>query len=88
MDASLTPEQRRLRASSAAHTRWSKEPDWSAATQPARDGYLAKLEREIDPDGKMPADERRRRAVQLRRARMQALALKSSQARAAKRGAA
>lgn len=86
--AALTPDQRRLRASAAAHTRWSKEPDYRAATQPARDGLLARFEREVDPDGTMPDAERIRRATQLRKAHMQKLALKSSQARAAKRGAA
>lgn len=34
-----------------AHTRWAKEPDRRAATAPARKGFRARFEREIDPDG-------------------------------------
>lgn len=84
----LSPAQRSLQAQVAAHTRWAKEVDATTATQPARDGLLARFEREVDPTGQMDPADRRKRAQQLRRAHMQRLALKSSQARAAKRGAA
>jgi hypothetical protein len=83
---SLTPEQRRLRASVAAHVQWASEPDRSARTKAARDGLLAKYEREVDPDGKLPPEERRRRAEHLRKAHMARMALASSRARAAKKG--
>lgn len=84
----LTPEQRRLRASVAAHVQWASEPDRSARTKAARDGLLAKYEREVDPDGKLPPEERRRRAEHLRKAHMARMALASSRARAAKKGGA
>ena len=78
----LTPAQRRLRATAAAETRWAKTADPSAATKPGRDAWLAKFEAEVDPAGTMPPDERRRRAVKLRRAHMLKLASASARARA------
>jgi hypothetical protein len=78
----LTPEQRHLRASIAAHARWSQEnPAANAARGQA--GLLAKFEREIraaDPD--LPDAEVARRAESARRAHMGRLALASSKARA------
>lgn len=89
MGSPLTPAQRTLQARAAAYTRWAKETDPVAATKPGCDGLLAKFEREVDPTGSLPSDERRRRAEQLRRAHMQRLAIASTKARAAKkRGAA
>jgi hypothetical protein len=37
-------------------------------TQKARETFLARFEREVDPDGTLPEDERRRRAEYARRA--------------------
>lgn len=42
---------------------------------------MAKFEREVDPDGVLPPDERARRAEHKRRAYFQRLALKSARAR-------
>lgn len=40
-----------------AYTRWAKEPDRKAATAPARKGFRARFEREVDPEGKLsPAE--------------------------------
>lgn len=77
---SLTPEQRAMRARIAAHTRWSKEDPKPAASR-GQAGLLARFEREVDPDGVLPPQERRRRAESLRRAHMARLALASSKAR-------
>jgi hypothetical protein len=53
----MTPEERTRRARIAAHTRWGKTADRTAATEKARQGLRAKFEREADPDGVMaPAD--------------------------------
>ncbi len=68
----------------AALRRWAKEPDPIAATARARAAFLERFERQVDPDGTMPAEERERRAHQLMRAHMISLARK----RAAKRAAA
>jgi hypothetical protein len=84
----LTPEQASLRAEIAANEKWAREPDRAAATAKARRAFLAKLEAEVDPAGVLPPEERARRVESLRRAHMARMALKSSRARAAKKGGA
>ncbi len=79
-DTSLTPAERSLRARVAAHTLHSKV-DATAHTAPARQAFLARFEREVDPDGVLPAEERRRRAEHLRSAYFTGLAFKSAKAR-------
>lgn len=86
--APLTPEQRTSRAKIAAGVRWTKEVDPVTATQPARDGLIARFEREVDPDGVLAPEVRYTKALRLRQAHMRSLALKSSKARAAKRASA
>lgn len=76
----LTAQERSTRARIAAYTR-SALYDARDLTQAARDGFLAKFEREADPEGKLDPAERERRALALRRAHMSRLALKSAQAR-------
>lgn len=71
----------------AANTRWANESDRSAATQPARDGLARKFEDQVDPDRVLSPAERAMRAESARRAHFQRLALKSAQARRAKRSA-
>jgi len=77
----LTPEQRAMRARIAAHSRWAKESDPQAATAPARRASMERFEREVDPGGTLPSAERSLRAEHARKAYMQRLALRSSQAR-------
>lgn len=77
---SLTPEQRVLRARLAAHARWSRQ-DPRDGTAKARQAFLDRFEREVDPDGLLPPAERARRAECRRREHMTRLALRSSQAR-------
>lgn len=52
-----------------------------ALTTAAREQFLARFEREVDPDGRLPEAERRRRAEAARRAHMLRLSLKSVKAR-------
>lgn len=73
--------ERRLSASLAAHESWANTPDRSARTAPARAALMAKFEREVDPDGILPPDERARRAEHKRKAFFQRLALKSARSR-------
>jgi hypothetical protein len=82
---SLTPEQRRLRASIAAHVQWSREPDPSVRTATARRAFMDRFDREVDPDGTLDPAERARRAEHARKAYFAQLALKSSKARAARK---
>lgn len=72
----------------AALTRWATEADPVAATQKARAGFLARFERQVDPDGTMPADEREKRARRLMRAHMIQLARKSRTKRTTRLGVA
>ena len=72
---------RQLAARIAAHERWAHEPDRSAATAPARAALMAKFEREVDPDGTLPSDERAARAENARKAFFTRLALKSARSR-------
>lgn len=80
----LSAEQRRLRASIAAHAKHAKH-DSGESTKAAHAAFLDKFDREVDPDGILPEAERLRRATHARRAHMLRLALKSSQARAARK---
>lgn len=74
----MTPEQLRLRGQIAANTRWSREADRTAATARARAGFMARFEREVDPDNQLPAGERARRAESAMKAHMARMSLASS----------
>jgi hypothetical protein len=81
----LSPSERSLRARLAAHTMHATH-DSREITKPARDAFLARFEREVDPDGKLPEAERRRRAEQAKRAYFTRLAFQSAKARRARAG--
>jgi hypothetical protein len=78
----MTPEQRVMRARVASNTRWAMEPDRKAAVKPANDGWVARFERQVDPDNALEPGERRRRAQSAMKAHMNSLALRSSRVRA------
>lgn len=65
----------------AALERWAHEPDPTAALAPARSGFRAKFERQVDPTGTMPADELAARVDRLVKAHMTRLSAKASAAR-------
>jgi len=77
----MTHEERTLAAKIAAHERWSRVPDRTAATAPARAALMAKFEHQVDPDGTLPPEERARRAEHARKAFFGRLALASARAR-------
>jgi hypothetical protein len=81
---SLTPAQRALRGRMAAYTLHSGLSDAQERehTAPARQAFLNRFERQVDPDGILPPAERARRAEQARKAHMTGLALRSAKARA------
>ena len=81
----LTPEQRSLRARIAAYALHASH-DPRETTKPARDAFMARFERQVDPEGKLPETERRRRADAAKKAYFNALALKSARARGGRRG--
>jgi hypothetical protein len=70
----------------AAHLLHSRIADPAAHTAPAREAFLSRFEREVDPDGVLEPAERARRAEHARKAYFLKLALASSRARAKKRG--
>jgi hypothetical protein len=79
--ASLTPEQRVLRAKIAAHTGWAKTKDRTARTQPGRDAFRARFEEQVDPEGVMSEAARRKAVESAMRAHFTKLAFESSKAR-------
>ena len=58
----------------AAEISWSRTYDRTARTRPAREAFLKRFEREVDPDNQLPLDERHRRAEHAKRAYMLRLA--------------
>jgi hypothetical protein len=60
--------------------------DTREVSAPGRRAFLARFELEVDPNGELPEEERRRRARHALKAHMRKLALKSAEAR--RRGAA
>lgn len=78
-----TREQRQNASQIALAHRWAMEKDPTQATAPARSAFLAKFERQVDPDGVLDDAERARRAKRLLSAHMRQLAIKSRKTRAA-----
>ncbi len=74
----MTPSERRLQARLAAHARWAQTGDRAAQTARARAGFMARFEREVDPDNSLAPDERARRAENAMRAHMLRLRLARS----------
>jgi hypothetical protein len=77
---------RALHSRLASHVRWSREPDRTAATEPARKGMEARFEREVDPDGLLDPIERAKRVESARKAYYARLTYLSIQARQARNG--
>ncbi len=80
----VTPAERSLRARLAVHTLHARR-DARQTAAAARAGFLARFEREVDPDLRLDPAERRRRAEHARRAYFIRLSLAAIAARRAKR---
>ncbi|MBI1758015.1 MAG: hypothetical protein HYR62_02085 [Actinobacteria bacterium] len=65
-----------MRARIAANESWARTPDRSARVAPAVEAVLRNFERQVDPDGLLDPEERRKRALNARRAHMSRLRLK------------
>lgn len=85
MEHNLTPAQRSLRARLAAHVSWANTADRAARTAAARKAAMDRFDRQVDPDGVLPPQERARRAAHARKAYFARLALRSANARRARR---
>jgi hypothetical protein len=57
-DAGPSASDRGLRGRIGAYTRWANTEDRYMATRPAREGFYAKFERQVDPEGKLTPQER------------------------------
>ena len=66
-EGGITPSQRSLRSRIAAYTLHATH-DPRETTQAARIAFMARFEREVDPEGILPPVERDRRAEAARRA--------------------
>lgn len=77
----LSPGEAALRGRIGAYVAHARH-DTRETTAKARATFLARFAREVDPDGVLPEDERRRRAEYAKRAHFARLALKSARARA------
>ena len=75
----LSAAERKLRAKAAAH---ALHAQGGTSTTAGTRAFLARFEREVDPDGALSPDERARRADHALRSHMAKLALRSSQQRA------
>jgi hypothetical protein len=82
--APLGPAERSLRARLAAHAMHAKH-DSRDTSAPGRAAFLARFEADVDPDGRLDPEERRRRAEHARSAYFTRLALASVAARRARR---
>lgn len=78
IDSGLSPSERKLRARAAAYALHAQGGTSTAAGTAA---FLARFEREVDPEGKLTPAERTRRATFARRSYMARLALRSARAR-------
>ncbi len=77
----MTPEQRHLRTRIAANARWSKFMAHEDQADAARAASFTRLERQVDPDGTLPSDER----VKLVKAVARELSARLNAAKASKR---
>src|SRR6266511_4348431 len=80
----LSPAERSLRARLAAYAMHARH-DARRTSANGRAAFLARFEREVDPDGRLDPEERRRRAEQARRAYFAWLSLAAAKVRRAKR---
>jgi hypothetical protein len=80
----VTPEQRRLRAKIAAHARWMRPMARADQADAARAAINSRLERQVDPAGTLPPDQR----AALVRAAARRLSAELNAARARKQSAA
>lgn len=78
----MDPSERSMQMRIASHISWAKTPDRRARTEAARRAsHYERFEKQVDPDGVLPPEERRLRAESARKAYYAELALKSVQAR-------
>lgn len=78
---SMTPAERSLRARTAVHTSWANTSDRRKRTSKGTAAFLARFERQVDPNNELEPAERARRAESAKKAYMSGLALKAAKAK-------
>ena len=78
------PMAKSINARIAAEISWARTHDRAARTRPAREAFIRRFEKEVDPDGALPPEERKQRAEHAKRAYMLQLAKRSAAVRKAK----
>jgi hypothetical protein len=73
----LTPAERRLRSRAAAY---ALHAQGGTSTHAGTAAFLNRFEREVDPDGTLPPEERERRAMFARKSYMANLSLRAAKA--------
>lgn len=81
----MTPAQRSLRSRIAAHTSWANTGDRTARTSNARKASMDRFEKQVDPEGVLPPEERRQRAASAASAHFSRMAMASAAARRGRR---
>ncbi len=66
----MTPEERSEMARAAINTRWSRPGARRKQAVASRSAMYRQLEKQVDPDGKLPADEREKLVQSALAARM------------------
>jgi hypothetical protein len=84
--AARAAKRRNLQARAAAHASWANTSDRTARTSHGTRAFLARFERQVDPHGRLPDDERFRMALHARTAYMLQLARRSAMTRQRTRG--
>jgi hypothetical protein len=79
----MTPQQYKLRAKVAANARWSRRGARERQATAARAALYARLERQVDPDRRLPPDQR----AALVESAMRQLSARMNAAKARKRAA-
>lgn len=77
----VDPAERALWSRVGAHKSWANTDDRTARTAPARQAFIDRFEKQVDPEGKLPTAERAKRAENARKAYYSELALKSVRSR-------
>lgn len=80
-----TSQELSLRGRLGAQESWARTSDRTGRTAPARKAFNDRFLKQVDPEGVLPEKERQQRAEQARKAFYTRMALKSVQARRARR---
>ena len=76
-----SPVERTHAARIGVHTSWSRTPDRTARTEPARSAFEERFIDQVDPDRVLSVEERTARAASARAAYMARLSWKAAKAR-------